>query len=688
MTPAASSLAAWCGLLDELLDVTGVGVAVVDRALRCVWANASLDTLLGLEPGTSPGRSAVELLEEQWPSVEAALWHSFTAPEASPRTRLGVTRGPRVEGRTQTQALALETRPWRDAEGVVSAVVVVVRPRASLSDAGRSWGDAERRYRLLAEQTTEVVTILDDGGVIRYISPSVRTVLGYDPDELVGRRRMPVVDREGQRKLVASHRASEAGRAVVSCVRVRRADGRTIWMENSTRRLEGEDGTGASFHVSSRDVTARVRAQTLVEVSAAIDRVLLDRPDVDLCLRVAVDGLAELLDCAAAVVWMVGPDRRLTMSAAAGPAAETLMTAGLPLAVDAAADEHPAALAARTGDDQVVADVTTVGPPAWRATARDAHLGAGVWVPVTDPDAAVIGVLGFLTPAATPVDRETAQRVAAIAQRLALARRLAADRVALEAQGAALAEANQQLEQRVAERTADLDAALAELESFSYSVSHDLRAPLRSMGSYLEMVAVDQAEHLDEHGREDLAVIGRTVGQLTDMVDALLELASVTGRDLDRVPVDLGAQAREIGADLARAHPDRRVELVVPDAVPEAHADPRLTRVLLTNLLSNAWKFTAGLPAARVELGVDEGGGTPVFTVADNGVGFDPTQAHRLFVAFQRLHRSDDFPGTGVGLATVARICRRHGGRVWAEGRPGAGARFSFTLGPDEPAAG
>jgi PAS domain S-box-containing protein len=677
-------------LLDDLLDVTGVGVAVVDRALSCAWANGALESLLGHPHGWATGRSARDVLGEHWPTVEDALWEAFTVPGGVLRTRVSgappVRRDPGgAAPPAPPRGLALETRAWRDPDdpsGAVGAVVVVVRARASLAEVGRAWGDAERRYRLLAEQTTEIVSILDEQGTIRYISPSVRAVLGYDPDELVGRRHLPILEEDRRQGLAARHRDADVGEPVVTVVRVRKADGTVRWVESTSRRLHGDDGTSASYHVTSRDVTARVSARAVADTAAAIDRVLLEEPDLQRCLDVACSGLGALVEASAAAVWLVDGDE-LRPAAVGGPRADALRDAVVPVAPEGHdGEEHPVATAARTGDDALLPDATAVGPAPWRSLAAAAHAGAAVIVPVLDPldDGAVVGVLALVAQRGVVVDDATIEGVARIAQRLAVARRLVASRQALEGQQAVL-------EQRVAERTADLGAAVAELESFSYSVSHDLRAPLRTIATYIEMVATDQRDRLDEHGRADLDVVARTVGDLAEMVDALLELARVSGSDFERLPVDLAEQARAVAAELARAHPGRTVRLVLPGEPLTVDADPRLTRVLLTNLLANAWKFTAGRDDATVSLARLPGAGRAAFVVEDNGVGFDPSQAHRLFVAFQRLHRSEDFPGTGVGLATVARVCRRHGGRVWAESEPGRGARFAFTLEPDEPAA-
>jgi PAS domain S-box-containing protein len=239
---------------------------------------------------------------------------------------------------------------------------------------------------------------------------------------------------------------------------------------------------------------------------------------------------------------------------------------------------------------------------------------------------------------------------------------------------------NEELEQRVVERTAQLEAANRELETFSYSVSHDLRAPLRGIDGFSQALLEDCGDHLDAQGQDYLQRICSATQRMSELIDALLGLSRVTRAELQREPIDLSAMAEAIAAELRRQDPARAVDVVIAPAL-MANGDARLLWVMLENLLGNAWKFSAKKTQAHIEFGVQtEPDGTPVFFVRDNGAGFDMTYANKLFGAFQRLHRMSEFPGTGIGLATVQRIIHRHGGRVWAEGEVGRGATFYFTL--------
>ena len=238
---------------------------------------------------------------------------------------------------------------------------------------------------------------------------------------------------------------------------------------------------------------------------------------------------------------------------------------------------------------------------------------------------------------------------------------------------------NEVLEARVRERTAQLEAANRELEAFCYSVSHDLRAPLRAIDGFSQALVEDHGAGVPEGGRRYLARIQSSAKRMGQLIEDLLNLSRVSRGGLERAPVDLGEMARQVLAELQQQEPQRSVEVQIEDGMRVA-ADPRLLRAGLENLLANAWKFTAKTGRPRIEVGVLRDGPVAIYFVRDNGAGFDMAYADKLFGAFQRLHAVNDFPGTGIGLATVQRIVNRHGGRIWADGNVGKGAAFFFTL--------
>jgi signal transduction histidine kinase len=242
-----------------------------------------------------------------------------------------------------------------------------------------------------------------------------------------------------------------------------------------------------------------------------------------------------------------------------------------------------------------------------------------------------------------------------------------------------LAETNRDLERRVMERTAELESANRELEAFSYSVSHDLRAPLRAIDGYSRILLEDEAERLSEDSREALLRVRTNTRRMGDLIDALLALARVGRQPLHSQRVEPTDLARAALEDLAEEDPDRVVEVnILP--MPACYGDPALLKQVYANLLSNGLKFSRGRNPARIEVGAEPHTDPLVYYVEDNGVGFDMRYVEKLFGVFQRLHRMEEFEGTGVGLATVERIIHRHGGRIWAESEPDHGAIFRFTL--------
>ncbi|TBU90360.1 hypothetical protein DNJ95_16440 [Stutzerimonas kirkiae] len=243
---------------------------------------------------------------------------------------------------------------------------------------------------------------------------------------------------------------------------------------------------------------------------------------------------------------------------------------------------------------------------------------------------------------------------------------------------------NTELERRVGERTAELRAINQELDSFCHAVSHDLRAPLRGIAGFSEILANNYAASLDEKARNYLGRVQAATQRMGDLIDDLLKLSRVSRDEMRRQRVDLSMLAREVIADLREAAPERRVEVSIEDGL-YAEGDIRLLRVMLENLLGNAWKFTSNTPDAHIAFtALADEGDTPAFVIGDNGAGFDMRYVNKLFGAFQRLHREAEFPGTGIGLATVLRIVNRHGGYIRAYAELGKGATFQFSLGRAE----
>jgi len=247
---------------------------------------------------------------------------------------------------------------------------------------------------------------------------------------------------------------------------------------------------------------------------------------------------------------------------------------------------------------------------------------------------------------------------------------------------AELVRLNAELEERVRQRTAQLETAVEELDAFASSVSHDLRAPLRAIDGFSHVLLEDHAKALNDEGRGLLNRIRGASQRMAQLIDDLLDLSRLTRTEMVWQPVDITALARGVAADLTKTDPSRKVTFRIADGL-VATGDQRLLHVALENLMSNAWKFTGRVAEPAIEVGRLNGSSADVFFVRDNGAGFDMAYSHHLFGVFQRLHSVREFPGTGVGLTTVRRIVHRHGGLVWAEASVDRGATFYFTLRPD-----
>jgi PAS domain S-box-containing protein len=238
---------------------------------------------------------------------------------------------------------------------------------------------------------------------------------------------------------------------------------------------------------------------------------------------------------------------------------------------------------------------------------------------------------------------------------------------------------NRDLEARVIERTAQLENSNRELEAFAYSVSHDLRSPLRSIEGFSLALLEDYAARLDEQAADYLNRVRKATVRMGHLIDDLLKLSRVTRSEMNRERINLSSMVHTIAESLRKQHPDRPAEFIIADGL-AAYGDGRLLTVALENLLSNAWKFSEKSSQIVIQFGTVEKNGNHAFFVKDNGVGFDMTYAGKLFNPFQRLHRTEEFPGTGIGLATVKRIVTRHGGQVWIESEEGKGTTVYFTL--------
>lgn len=482
--------------------------------------------------------------------------------------------------------------------------------------------NSRERYRRLVEGSP-IAILAHDGEQVLYANPTSADILGAeDPEQLEGRPIIDLVPEEERPNVRARmQRVLEKGKpAEPREGRFQRLDGEEVLLETAGHpiKIDGKD----AIQVAARDVTERVEAQrALRESEQRLQTVVSEAPILLITLEadgrirfVAGTGLEEL-----------------------GLTPDDLM-GRYPDEFDVLDDEALDAIeqALDGGHAQTLLQIDD----------RWAQLQLS---PLFDENADVESVI------AVAIDVTERKRAEEEVRRL-----------------------NENLERLVDERTAELEAANRELKAFSYSVSHDLRAPLQTIDGFSQILLESRGEALDEEGQHLLERIRRASQTMADRIDALLTLSRVTRHELNFEPIDLTQLARELFEEMTDRDPDRNVEWEVEDGL-RARGDPKLVQALLDNLLRNAWKFTADEDPARIQV-YSEGDGQ-TFVVEDNGQGFDPEDAGDLFQPFQRL--DEDVEGTGIGLATVDRIVRRHGGEIEVEGKPGEGATFRFTL-PEE----
>jgi PAS domain S-box-containing protein len=552
-----------------------------------------------------------------------------------------------------------------------------------LNRAERTLRESEERFRALWDASTDAILMIDEASVIRYANPAVQQVFGYGPEALVGQDiallqppALAQAHREGLARYLRAGDKRVDWRAMLSTGRRRDGTEFPVEMSFSELRLEGR----RYFAGFLTDVTERERARqrlalaqrlfaALSEVNETIVRVR-ERDELfrEVC-RIAVERLGFLL----ASVGLVDAGRLAVVPHVyAGPSSGVLRGYRLPLDPADPLSNTVTASAVRTRRAAVANDVDA--DPS-KAAARPIRARVGSRSTAAFPLFQAGEVIGALTVHAAEVDFFEAS-VVELLTRMADDISFALDKFAEQHQLAAL---TRELEQRVSRRTAELQAANEELEAFSYSVSHDLRAPVRHIDGFAQLLG-KELQAPGTKAAHYLATIAAAARRMGALIDDLLQLSRTGRQPLALRRVDLAALVRELVHEAAPEIGAREVDWEVEE-LPAVLADPALLRILLQNLLSNALKYSRSRPRSRIAIRARPApGGIVEISVRDNGVGFDPRFKDKLFGVFQRLHRDEEFEGTGIGLATARRIAHRHGQRIWGEGAPGEGATFTFTM--------
>ena len=488
--------------------------------------------------------------------------------------------------------------------------------------------ESEKQLRRITDNMLDMVCQTDTRGIIQYASPSNESVVGYKPEDLLGKPVFTLVHPDDLDRVITAFlsfqtaiNASSRGKIEF---RFKHADGHYFWVETVGKPLFDDMGMVVGAIFGGRDITERKHAEAaLRQMAAELQAVFRALPD--LYFRLGADGTfldvqaGRLCDLYLPIEDLLGKRIQDTSRRLAGQFQQ---------AIDQTLQRRSLVM---------IEYALTIGGEKKFFEAR--------FLPLLEDQ--VIEVVRNIT--GRKRDEEELQQY------------------------------RERLEVLVEQRTAELGVINKELESFSYSVSHDLRSPLRIIDGYSQVLEEDYLEKLGIEGMKNIQIIRSQCQRMGELINDILDLSRLSRKEMQVEEVSLSQLAESIAAELQRREPERQVDFIITPNL-EVRGDKQLLQSLLENLINNAWKFTGKHPRAKIELGVKKNGNKQAYFVRDDGAGFDMKYAEKLFGAFQRLHTVKEFPGTGVGLAIVQRIVHRHGGQVWAEGAEEKGATFYFTL--------
>ena len=590
-------------------------------------------------------------------------------------------------GALEPGIFTLTCQPVHDVEGGVEAVLVyaveVTEQVAARHRVERLAGHratlATLTQRLMEEASLD--SLLDEvaGAVAESLDVPICAVLEELPDmnALIARASRGESERGSVFDAVASFLTATGAVSVITAPipGEEREYGLLVAAAGVPHTFSEDDGQflESAAHVLGTAIT-RKRVDQRLATQYAVTMILAEAPSVEGAGVAILEALCRGLDWELGVLWLVDPVAGVLYAAhtwlAPGTSAGAFVDQTRSLQLGPGSG-YPGKVW-RSGEPAWVADLQQADGWTRRESLAKAGLHAGFWFPII-VDKEVYGVMECYSQDVTQPDEPLLRACAALGGLIGqFAQRKRAEE--------ALRQLNAELEQRVAQRTEELALANTELEAFAYSVSHDLRAPLRTIDGFGQALLEDCGSQLNSDGHDYLRRIRTATRRMATLIDDLLRLSRVMRSEMRRQRVDLSRLAHEVVLELRKASPDRSVAVSISEGL-VVTGDERLLRLVLENLLTNAWKFTGRTAEPRVSFTAELVNGEQVFVVRDNGAGFDMTYVDKLFQPFQRLHSGEEFEGTGVGLATVKRIVNRHGGRVWAFGTPGVGATFCFTVG-------
>ena len=673
-----ASLAEAQRMTQQMIEVLPNPVYFKDTGGRYLGVNKAWETFFATPRGAFLGKTVLDLFPDN-PEIAArltendqALWENPGIPQIY-ETYITTPDGQHHDA---IYYKATFTRADGSVAGLIGTIVDITertRGEVRLRKSEETLRATNQQLQMLVQSSPLAIYARDTNGLLTSWNPAAERMYGWRASEVLGKP-LPSVADQARAESDGLRMRLLAGESYIRFEGQRhRHDGSRIEIEASLAPLRDGAGNVSGIIAVVADVTERKQLEQRQAMQHKVTHLLAESNSLEGVMPQILQTMCEALGCACGArrIWDERDQKITCAEIWSEPSAEIEQFLEL--------SREPRSLPRSSGG--LLRRVLVSGEPNWISDvaadpsfrrgpeALKAGLRAAFAFPIRFGDK-TLGIMEFFSRESRQPDDGLVQGTRSIGSQIGqfMARRQAEE---------ALRGMNAELERRVAERTAELQTAYRELESFSYSVSHDLRAPLGVIASFAGILSKQEAGRLSEDGMRIVSLIDNNAQRLSRLIDALLELMRISRRELSRRDLDMAAIARHACQELGRSSPQARIEI---GALPKARGDATLVGQVYANLVGNALKFSSKTASPRVELGAETQDGAPVYLVRDNGVGFEMGHAGNLFKPFERLHSDAEFQGTGIGLALVQLIVQRHGGRIWAESAPGRGATFRFTL--------